>query len=246
MERRIWRFGPLLAAGLAAWMLGVGTLAAATFTVTAVGTTFQPATVAIHVNDDVNWTGITDQHTVTSNDGLFDSAVDFSFTFTQAGTFDYFCRVHAGMTGRVVVQAAEPTNTPTATVTPGPTNTPTATPRPLPTVVPGQPRLHVPVVADNGGIGSGDVAIWQGTFFPKVLEVPVGKTVVWHDQATSHTVTSEALKPDGTPLFDSGPDGLRPGQEFAFTFIQPGTYPYYCRFHGAPGGVGHAGTIVVR
>jgi plastocyanin len=232
MERRIWRFGPLLAAGLAAWMLGVGTLAAATFTVTTPGFAFSPPSVTIQAGDTVSWTGVAlGGHTVTSDrlkaDGtpLFDSTTDFLFTFTEPGTYDYHCRTHValyGMRGTVIVQ------------------------RPLPTVVPGQPRLHVPVVADNGGIGSGDVAIWQGTFFPKVLEVPVGKTVVWHDQATSHTVTSEALKPDGTPLFDSGPDGLRPGQEFAFTFIQPGTYPYYCRFHGAPGGVGHAGTIVVR
>jgi len=28
----------------------------------------------------------------------------FSFTFTKAGTYSYFCSVHPKMTGRVVVQ----------------------------------------------------------------------------------------------------------------------------------------------
>ncbi len=52
-----------------------------------------------------------------------------------------------------------------------------------------------------------------------------------------HTVTAD----DGS--FDSGT--LNGGQSFSYTFEQPGEYPYYCALHGAPGGVGMAGTVTV-
>jgi plastocyanin len=48
-------------------------------------------------------------HTVTSNTGVFNSGTlgpgqSFSFTFQNAGTFQYHCSFHAGMVGSVVVQ----------------------------------------------------------------------------------------------------------------------------------------------
>jgi plastocyanin len=154
------------------------------------------------------------------------------------------------MNGRIVVQetGATATNTPAPTNTPvPPTNTPapTSTPIPLTTVV---AHVSLPLVAKTGGVGSGEVAVYQGTFYPKTITVKAGTTVHWVDQATSHTVTSDATKPDGTRLFNSDtvyPDGIKPGQEYAVTFSEPGTYAYFCEFHGAPGGVGHAGTVVV-
>ena len=41
--------------------------------------------------------------------GLFDDALErrgstFSFTFDKAGTYEYFCRVHASMTGAITVE----------------------------------------------------------------------------------------------------------------------------------------------
>ncbi len=60
---------------------------------------YAPATVTVNVGDTVRWTNPSNlQHTVTST-GFFDSgAVDsgdsFTFTFTTAGTFDYFCSIH--------------------------------------------------------------------------------------------------------------------------------------------------------
>jgi len=144
MDRRPFALALLLGAGLAAWMLGAGSLGAADATVMGVfPPAFSPSSVTINVNDQVTWTGITGNHTVSRDDGLLESANDFSHRFTQAGTFDYFCRIHVGMTGRVVVQSVAPTNTPT--------NTPT--PRPIPTHVPGQPRQLVPLAADNAGLG---------------------------------------------------------------------------------------------
>jgi plastocyanin len=71
---------------------------------------FTPATLTVTVGTTVTWTNRDDiPHTVVSNDGVFKSKVrdtdeKFSFTFTKAGTYAYFCSVHPKMTGKIVVQ----------------------------------------------------------------------------------------------------------------------------------------------
>ena len=83
-----------------------------------------------------------------------------------------------------------------------------------------------------------DVEIADNTFGPNKLTVPVGAKVVWtHKGQKPHTVTAD----DGS--FSSGK--LDAGATFAQTFEQPGTFPYFCEFHGGKGGEGMAGTIVV-
>jgi plastocyanin len=58
----------------------------------------------------VQWTNGDDiPHTVVSNDKVFKSKVldtdeKFSYTFTKAGTYPYFCSIHPKMTGTVVVR----------------------------------------------------------------------------------------------------------------------------------------------
>jgi plastocyanin len=86
--------------------------------------------------------------------------------------------------------------------------------------------------------GEGEVEIEDFQFRPKTLVVRVGTTVKWanKDQA-QHTATSD------TGVWDSG--YLAKGDRFTYTFTQPGVFPYYCIPHGAPGGVGMAGTIIV-
>jgi plastocyanin len=70
---------------------------------------FKPDTVTVPVGTTVVWQNDDDTpHTVTSVDGTFHSlALDtkdkFSFTFDKAGTFEYFCRLHPRMKGKVVV-----------------------------------------------------------------------------------------------------------------------------------------------
>lgn len=71
---------------------------------------FGPATLTVSVGTTVTWTNRDDiPHTVVSNDGVFKSKVldtddKFSYTFSKAGTFPYFCSIHPKMTGKVVVQ----------------------------------------------------------------------------------------------------------------------------------------------
>ena len=71
---------------------------------------FGPQTVTVPVGTTVTWTNHDDiPHTVVSTEGVFKSKVrdtdeTFSYTFTKAGTYPYFCSVHPKMTGKVVVQ----------------------------------------------------------------------------------------------------------------------------------------------
>jgi plastocyanin len=73
--------------------------------------TFSPPTITlvIGVNNTVSWTNndaVT--HTVSATDGSFDSGnlapgATFTHTFDTAGTYNYHCKIHAHMTGTVIV-----------------------------------------------------------------------------------------------------------------------------------------------
>lgn len=73
---------------------------------------FGPASLTVSVGSTVTWTNRDDiPHTVVSTDDprvfkskVLDTDEKFSFTFTKAGTYPYFCSVHPKMTGKVVVQ----------------------------------------------------------------------------------------------------------------------------------------------
>lgn len=62
--------------------------------------------------------------------------------------------------------------------------------------------------------------------------------MLWtNDDPMQHSVTAD----DGS--FDSGM--IDPGGTFSMEFDTPGTFAYYCQPHGAAGGTGMAGIIVV-
>ncbi|CAN5144188.1 hypothetical protein BH20BAC1_BH20BAC1_06190 [soil metagenome] len=70
-----------------------------------------PATFTVKVGTTLKWTNNDSMaHTVTSDDGsTFDSGnlaagASYSYKFTTAGTYNYHCDYHAGMTGSIVVQ----------------------------------------------------------------------------------------------------------------------------------------------
>jgi len=71
---------------------------------------FGPQTLTVPVGTTVTWTNSDDiPHTSVSTEGVFKSKVldtdeKFSYTFTKAGTYPYYCTIHPKMTGTVVVQ----------------------------------------------------------------------------------------------------------------------------------------------
>lgn len=75
-------------------------------------------------------------------------------------------------------------------------------------------------------------------FSPQDITVSAGTTITWHNVGSmSHTVTAD------NGLFNSGT--LIPDESFSYDFTTPGSYPYYCQFHGGPGGVGMSGVVTV-
>jgi plastocyanin len=74
--------------------------------------TFTPQRVTVKAGTTVTWTNQDDiPHTVASATKAFRSkALDtddkFSFTFTTAGVYEYFCSLHPHMTGTIVVEGA--------------------------------------------------------------------------------------------------------------------------------------------
>jgi len=83
------------------------------------------------------------------------------------------------------------------------------------------------------------VSMVNFAFSPKALTVPVGTTVKWTNTTSiRHTATADK----GT--FNSG--NVAASHAFSFTFHHAGTFRYYCMHHGAPGGVGMSGTIIVH
>jgi plastocyanin len=89
-----------------------GHAAATAVGVGAGGDAFGPNAVTIAQGDTVTWNWVAGKHSVTSTTASepFDSGAQtagtFQHTFNQAGTFQYLCVWHSGMTGTVVVTPA--------------------------------------------------------------------------------------------------------------------------------------------
>lgn len=71
---------------------------------------FKPEGITVKAGNTVTWTNDgAVQHTVTADDGTFDSGLvdpgkTYKQTFKKAGTVSYKCTIHAGMVGKVIVQ----------------------------------------------------------------------------------------------------------------------------------------------
>jgi len=107
-------FASLLRKGRPLWLalpLAVGIAAPAfaeTITVTVANLTFEPAEVKAKVGDTIRWVNkdvLT--HSATARDKSFDviqpPGKTVSQTLTRAGSFDYYCKYHPNMTGRLIV-----------------------------------------------------------------------------------------------------------------------------------------------
>jgi plastocyanin len=90
-------------------LLGAASAQAEEFKVTIDNFTFTPAEVKVKVGDTVTWTNHDDiPHTVVSAGKFRSKTTDtdgtFSFTFTSAGDYKYFCSLHPHMTGMIKVE----------------------------------------------------------------------------------------------------------------------------------------------
>ena len=70
--------------------------------------TFAPAELTISAGTTVTWNNHDDiPHSVVEKNKLFrskalDTDESYSFTFAQAGTYDYFCGLHPHMVGKII------------------------------------------------------------------------------------------------------------------------------------------------
>lgn len=88
-----------------------------TWEVTIAGSAFVDGSITVQQGDTVRWVHQDGQtpHTVTADDGTFDSgpvymvetpgADTYEYTFDAVGAFDYHCEVHPSMTGTITVEA---------------------------------------------------------------------------------------------------------------------------------------------
>jgi plastocyanin len=117
-KRNVWIAGAVMPVLIAMLLLLVGSPSvkandqpsAANVAVKIDNFVFGPQAITVPVGTTVTWTNSDDiPHTAVSTDGVFKSKVmdtneKFSYTFTKAGTYPYYCSVHPKMTGQVVVK----------------------------------------------------------------------------------------------------------------------------------------------
>jgi plastocyanin len=95
---------------------------------------FAPGSTTVRVGDTITWTNRGPSgHSATARDGSFDTGIlskgqSASHTFTQAGTFAYFCKIHPFMHGTIVVLAASPVPASPAPIPAVPSSSPPTTP----------------------------------------------------------------------------------------------------------------------
>jgi|ERR1051325_8620489 len=91
-------------------MTGAAPAHAQEATVTIDNFTFAPAELAVAVGTKVTWKNHDDiPHSIVERNQRFrsralDTDESFSFTFTSAGSYDYFCGLHPHMVGRIIVK----------------------------------------------------------------------------------------------------------------------------------------------
>lgn len=97
---------------VALWAVVVPQAGAAERSVNIQGSAFSPQSLQVANGDTVTWTNSDAlAHSVKSTAGFFDSPTlgsgqSFSFTFTQQGSYAYFCSIHPSMTAEIRVPGA--------------------------------------------------------------------------------------------------------------------------------------------
>ena len=194
--------------------------APASGTVRMAGRVFSPSSVRVRAGGTITFVNDDDRaHTVTANDGSFDSGVvgaggRWGRRFASAGTFRYFCAIHPDMTGTVTVPSASGTVPPPAPARVSPNRPAPAAPAPPPA-----PPARVP-----GRPSSIRVNVVDFAFSPARATARVGDTVSWVNVGRApHTVT-----PSGGGF---GTSMLAAGATYRWVPARTGTFAYVCAFH---------------
>lgn len=156
------RLGRAIRAGIVGIALVVATIpfasmsAAGNQTIVIVNSAYRPADVTVTVGDVFWYQSGQLTHTVTADDGSFDSGElapgkTFSHFFDRTGVFTYHCTIH-GMTGKLTVVAAGTTPSPSPTPTPVATAAP---PSPKATVRPSAAPASAPAASGAASGASG-------------------------------------------------------------------------------------------
>lgn len=133
----------LVAAAVGVSALGWSVVAAQDSSVSVGDNFYDPSGITVQTGSTITWTNVGQTaHTITSDDGSFDSGLSFepgrgySVFFEFPGVYGYHCQIHGtSMSGAVNVQAPEtPTPAPTPRTAP-PTITPPPAPDPTPAPV---------------------------------------------------------------------------------------------------------------
>lgn len=214
-----------------------GSPAPSTATVAIVGNQFVPQTITIVTGGTVTWVNQDPvPHTVTASDRSFDSSIlrqgeTWSRTFSNAGSYAYFCELHPEMTATVVVvppgSPAPPPTTPTTTPGVTPTTSPTS-----PNGSANLPTTSAPANSSTTPNASGStaspihasVSIAGNRYVPQIVTISAGGTVTWaNDDQVPHTVTAANRSFDSGIMFN--------GDSWTRTFPTAGTYSYFCELH---------------
>ncbi len=195
----------------------------------------------------------------------------YSLTFTKPGVYKFYCLLHRGMMGQIVVQAAgmpyPESQSAIATVTASQIQTDLAQGDLAVSQFPyasGGTQLAAGISA---GLASGSSAssVFRFLSGPSLADtnvtIPAGTALTWTNLSSNelHTVTFgiagqpfPTMNPFSPPQGGSTYDGsaiansgiLMPGQSYSLTFTKAGTYEYHCLLHDD--GANMIGTVIVQ
>lgn len=96
----------------------------------------------------------------------------------------------------------------------------------------GQTSYEIDISKGAGFSAYGKCITAKNCFYPNPLSIPIGSTVIWRNtDKVGHFVVSGKLTDDNSgSIFDSN-SVIRSGSTFQFTFVNAGTYDYYCSAH---------------
>jgi plastocyanin len=202
---------------------------------------YAPSTMTVNSGDTVewDWTGPDLNHSVSSLGGALQSLEshlgalvgailgppapgNYSHTFPDVGSYQYFCRVHPDMTGSVRVVASGAPDTQPANPPSGAPPAPTAGVKPA-----------ASAKTYNVKVALGDVVKWSWTGEDVNHSVTANVSQIEQFESHSGLKISEVTKAPA-------------GGAFSHVFTHEGTFKYFCRVHPGMTGEVAVGPAPVR